>query len=176
MKKFLIIILIILLWWALFFVVSGKSENFLTNTISLSSKKTKNLTWIYTNYYRFSTWKCYDELIEINDNPTSCKASTIWRGYAESFCADHCNPSGTKCGVDHFEVTNPCQPTDPTGFKFSTRICYDWTTQVNNNPSSCKTSPMWRGYAENFCEWHCNTGSNKCGVDHFEVTNPCYVQ
>lgn len=177
MKKILIIVLVILLWWALFFVISWKSENFLANTMSLSLKKTKNLTGnLYTNYYRFSTRKCYDGIVEINNNPTSCKASTLWKWMAENFCAGHCNPAWTKCGLDNFEVTNPCPPTDPTWFRFSTWICYDWVTEVNNNPTSCKTSPMRKWLADGFCNGHCNTGSNKCWVDHFEVTNPCYVQ
>ena len=176
MKKFLIILLVVLLWGALFFVLSWKNENFLANVMSLSIKKTKNLSWNYTNYYRFSTWKCYDWIIEVNNNPTSCKASTIRKWLAENFCAGHCNAGSNKCGLDNREVTNPCPPTNPTGFRFSTWICYDGVTEVNNNPTSCKTSPMRKWLAEKFCAGHCNAGSNKCGLDNREVTNPCYVQ
>jgi len=53
-----------------------------------------------------------------------------------------------KTGVNSFSVYNTC----PGGFRNAKYICYDGTSGILGGPTSCKSSAIWREYAEKACE------------------------
>ncbi len=67
------------------------------------------LTW-----YRNAKWQCYDGYTVSEGSLTSCKSVDVWKSYAEQSCANRCNNTPGKCGVNSFSVYNPCQDTSST--------------------------------------------------------------
>ncbi len=71
------------------------------------------------NKFRNAYWQCYDGTDFYEGGPTSCKSTATWKEYAVKACAHKCNVyvdstnAGSdigvvKCGVNTFEVWNPC--------------------------------------------------------------------
>ena len=58
-----------------------------------------------------------------------------------------------KTGVKEFSVEEPCTG----GFRQSSYVCFDGTTNTEGGPTSCKTPETWRIYAQNYC-----TGKSSC--------------
>jgi len=58
-------------------------------------------------------------------------------------------------------------------FRNSEWECYDGLTSSQGGPTSCKSSELWRSYAQDFCEGHCNDDGSKCGINSFSVSNEC---
>lgn len=93
-----------------------------------------------------------------NDNlPAGCgySAMPIPTGCPDG-CPIICQPSPTtlllptpicKTGVNEFSVEDPC----PGGFRQSSYVCHDGTTNTEGGPTSCKSASDWRFYAEQFC-------------------------
>jgi hypothetical protein len=70
----------------------------------------------------------------------------------------------------------PCTSLNDEKFRFSNRTCYDWTSMINTNITSCKPSLLRKKYAENFCDDHCSedeNGNEKCGVSNWSVSKSC---
>ncbi len=60
------------------------------------------------------------------------------------------------------------------GFKFAYWQCYDGMEEKSEEETSCKTSDIWRQYAEEFCKNHCSEEGSKCGINTFSVSQYCY--
>ena len=63
--------------------------------------------------------------------------------------------------------------TDASQFRFSSWTCYNGEKQDNGGSSSCKSTDMWRKYAEDFCAQKCSPETGKCGVNSFSNSEPC---
>lgn len=62
------------------------------------------------------------------------------------------------------------------GFRFAYWQCYDKTEQKSEEETSCKSSEIWKQYAEAFCKNHCSAEGSKCGVNTFSVSQYCYIE
>lgn len=59
----------------------------------------------------------------------------------------------SKEGVNSFSVDTECELGN---FRYMTFVCYDGYTKREGGPSSCKSSELWRSYADESCKGHKN--------------------
>lgn len=52
--------------------------------------------------------------------------------------------------------------------------CYDGRESFEGGESSCKPYGLWKKYASEFCDAKCSSGKEKCGINSFSLSNPCY--
>jgi hypothetical protein len=60
-------------------------------------------------------------------------------------------------------------------FRNSSYSCYDDSVFNEGGPTSCKTSSLWKSYADKTCLGKCSLVSGKCGVNSFGVSNACFA-
>lgn len=58
--------------------------------------------------YRFASWECYDGTREDHSDVSSCKLSSTWMEYAQTFCQNRCSATSGKCGVNNYALSNEC--------------------------------------------------------------------
>ena len=56
----------------------------------------------------------------------------------------------SKEGVNTFSVNTPCND----GFRYMEFTCYDGFSKREGGPTSCKSSAVWKSYAETSCKGH----------------------
>lgn len=65
------------------------------------------------------------------------------------------------------------KPYATTWYSIAYWQCYDQTSDKQGGGTSCKPSEVWKKYAEEFCNNHCDKETGKCGVNTFGVYSEC---
>ena len=107
--------------------VNSYSEN--TNTNEYSDIESEEDTYDDENLpeeneedvrFRYASWRCYNGEFEDKGEESSCKPSELWRYYAEDFCKNKCSMDGSKCGLNYFDVREPCGDESDISFEPNT--------------------------------------------------------
>ncbi|MBI4143803.1 hypothetical protein HY486_00965 [Candidatus Woesearchaeota archaeon] len=120
-------------------------------------------------FYREAKWSCHNGNEGNAGGPTSCKPSFVWKKIADDACKPAQN-SQPKCGVNSFKVAEPCSISrKEKGFRFVKFSCHDGSEFSEGSGSSCKSSRIWKEFADMTCKPKCK----KQGVNSFAVSVPC---
>ena len=74
------------------------------------------------------------------------------------------------CAIGETNSTN----VESNAFRNAYWQCYDGKEFNMGDESSCKPYGLWKKYATEACEARCSSGKEKCGVNSFSMSNPCY--
>lgn len=125
-----------------------KTEN-LCKVGNPDSVKVNRTTMVYT-------WKCV-----VGNETKGCSARPN-NGGVGILRITPAISTGSACvskeGVNTFSVDTEC---DSGKFRYMTFICYDGYTRREGGPTSCKSSDLWRTYADGYCKGHFNSCSTQ---------------
>lgn len=82
-------------------------------------------------------------------------------------------PTTTTNQVQNSIQIQPAKPYTLTWYSIAYWQCYDNANDKQGGGTSCKPSEVWKRYADEFCNNHCDKETGKCGVNSFGVYSEC---
>ena len=107
--------------------------------------------------FRYAKWECYDGHFEQQGGGDTCITSNGWKRTAKKSCRDKCSSDGSKCGVNSFVMSTPCE--------FSSVICGNGVCDNGEDETLCQNDCQGIASKSVKCIFQGSKQAEKCSVD-----------